>query len=178
MTGRNVQKGFDEAVADGNISIELAARIVAAFVSQNSLPAAGVPDLIATVQSALADLGHSTLSEVETLVPAVSIRKSIKGEQIFCMDCGKPHASLKRHLGKAHGLDPAEYREKWGLRPDYPMVAPAYSARRSALAKQLGLGRRPNAPAASEASSKVETTSSPSKEKKARPAPRRKVAKS
>jgi predicted transcriptional regulator len=115
------------------------ALIVTAFVSNSHCGASDLPDLIRVVQSALA--GTSEPEPPAKQEPAVSIRSSIKADGIVCLEDGKSFKSLKRHLRTDHGLDPASYREKWGLKRDYPMVAPNYSAARSAMAKSMGLGQ-------------------------------------
>jgi predicted transcriptional regulator len=121
--------------------IALAADIVAAYVSNNSVPTGGLADLIHTVHSALTKLGADAAApEPEALVPAVPIRKSITPEFLICLDDGRKFKSLKRHLASL-GLTPDKYRLKWNLPSDYPMVAPNYAAKRSALAKSLGLGQ-------------------------------------
>src|SRR3954468_8862406 len=117
--------------------------IVSAFVSNNSVPATELPALIGSVHEALNRVaGSSTEQKEEPKEPAVSIKKSVQGDYIICLDDGKKFKSLKRHLRTAYNLTPEEYRAKWGLRPDYPMVAPNYAAARSELAKQMGLGAR------------------------------------
>jgi predicted transcriptional regulator len=121
--------------------IALAADIVAAYVSNNSVPTGGLADLIYTVHSALTKLGAvPAVIEPTPLVPAVSIRKSITPDYLICLDDGKKFKSLKRHLSTL-GLTPDQYRQKWGLPESYPMVAPNYAATRSALAKKIGLGQ-------------------------------------
>jgi predicted transcriptional regulator len=128
--------------------IELASEIVAAFVSNNPLPKSELPSLILAVHTAmvrLAAVPESVPLQIEVKTPAVPIRSSITPEFLICLDDGKRFKSLKRHLTR-HGLSPEQYREKWNLPSDYPMVAPNYAAQRSALAKQIGLGQiRPNA---------------------------------
>ena len=122
---------------------ELAAEIVAAFVSNNSVPASALPELIASVHAAFRQLGSANAEpEPEPLSPAVPIRKSVKPDSIVCLEDGKRFKSLKRHLRTDHDLTPDEYRAKWGLPKDYPMVAPTYAAARSELAKSMGLGQR------------------------------------
>lgn len=124
---------------------EMATELVAAYVTKNHVRAAELPGLIATVHSALSGLGNAPKVEPEPvvtkLVPHMPIRKTITDTHIISLEDGKSYQSLKRHLTK-HGLTPAEYRAKWGLPLDYPMVAPAYSAKRSELAKSIGLGAR------------------------------------
>ncbi|MGD0188995.1 MAG: MucR family transcriptional regulator [Roseiarcus sp.] len=125
--------------------VELAAEIVSAFVAHNSLPVAELPNLLSTVHGALAKMGDGSATaktpEPEARAPAVSVRKSITPDHIICLDDGKRFKSLKRHLGSL-GMTPDQYRAKWNLPADYPMVAPNYAAARSALAKGMGLGQK------------------------------------
>ena len=125
--------------------MELTAQVVVAYVSNNSLPAADLPATIATIHTAL---GHTHAAPAEEpvpekLEPAVPIKRSLTDDHIVCLEDGKTFKSLKRHIMTNHELTPDEYRERWGLKPDYPMVAPGYAAKRSELAKSLGLGRKP-----------------------------------
>jgi predicted transcriptional regulator len=123
--------------------IELAAEIVAAFVSNNPLPKGELPSLIQAVHMAVVSLAEGLETaepQIEAKEPAVPIRKSITPEFLICLDDGKRFKSLRRHLAGL-GLTPEQYREKWRLPSDYPMVAPNYAAQRSALAKQIGLGQ-------------------------------------
>jgi predicted transcriptional regulator len=120
---------------------DMTAKIVGAYVMNNSVNATDLPRLIADVHSALGGLGAAAVEEVPELVPAVSIKKSITPDFLICLDDGKRFKSLKRHIGQL-GMTPAEYRQKWNLPGDYPMVAPNYSAVRSGLAKTNGLGRK------------------------------------
>jgi predicted transcriptional regulator len=123
--------------------IELAAEIVAAFVSNNPLPKSDLPALIHAMHTAVAALSTETQSApapVEVKEPAVPIRRSITPDFLICLEDGKRFKSLRRHLGTL-GLTPHQYREKWKLPSDYPMVAPNYAAQRSAMAKKIGLGR-------------------------------------
>jgi predicted transcriptional regulator len=123
-------------------SIELAAEVVSAYVSNNSVPVADLPNLIANVHAALQNVGQPVQQQEEAKpTPAVSVRKSITPDYIISLEDGKPYKSMKRHLGKL-GLTPETYREKWGLPRDYPMVAPNYAARRSEMAKSMGLGQQ------------------------------------
>jgi predicted transcriptional regulator len=125
--------------------IELAAEMVAAFVSNNPLPKGELPALFDAVHAAVARLAAGPESgppQVEAKAPAVPIRKSITPEFLICLDDGKRFKSLRRHLA-GHGLTPEQYRQKWNLPSDYPMVAPNYAAQRSALAKKIGLGQIP-----------------------------------
>ena len=130
--------------------VELAADIVSAYVANNNVQRGELPDLIASVHMALAKLGGATepAPVAAPLVPAVSIRKSVTPEAIICLEDGKSFKSLKRHLSSKYDLTPEQYRTKWGLPADYPMVAPAYAEARSALAKSMGLGRKAGVPAA------------------------------
>ena len=122
-------------------SSALSADVVAAYVSNNSVPQADLPSLIATVHTALRDAANGKQqAEKVVLEPPVSIKKSITANHLISMEDGRPYKSLKRHL-TARGLTPAQYREKWSLPLDYPMVAPNYSKARSELAKAIGLGQ-------------------------------------
>ena len=120
--------------------IELAAEIVAAFISNNPLPRGELPSLIHAVHMAVVSLAEIAQPQIEVKEPAVPIRRSITPGFLICLDDGKRFKSLRRHLAGL-GLTPEQYREKWKLPSDYPMVAPNYAAQRSALAKQIGLGQ-------------------------------------
>jgi predicted transcriptional regulator len=122
--------------------ITLTSDIVAAHVSNNGVSVDEVPTLIQNVYGALAGLGATPQVEARP-EPAVSIRASIKNDHIVCLEDGKKMKMLKRHLMTDHGLTPAEYRARWGLPADYPMVAPDYAEKRRVLAKEIGLGRKP-----------------------------------
>jgi predicted transcriptional regulator len=123
--------------------LELTASIVAAYVTRNNVPRADLADLIASTHAALNSLANATAAPApEPLVPAVSIRKSVTPQAIICLEDGKSFKSLKRHLSSKYNMTPEQYRAKWGLPADYPMVAPAYAEARSALAKSMGLGRK------------------------------------
>ncbi|QEL22121.1 MucR family transcriptional regulator [Bosea sp. F3-2] len=124
--------------------IDLVAHIVSAYVSSNSVPAADLPMLIATTHSAIAGLGKEPAAPTPAVkpAPAVSIKKSITTDFLICLEDGKKFKSLKRHLRTAYDMTPDQYRAKWGLPPDYPMVAPAYAEARSNLAKSMGLGQQ------------------------------------
>ncbi|MDA0953018.1 MAG: MucR family transcriptional regulator [Proteobacteria bacterium] len=115
--------------------LEMTTEIVSAFVSNNDVEASALPGLIESVHRALVAQG-SLAAEA-----AVAVKKSVSAEHIVCLDCGRKLKTLKRHLRADHDLSPADYRAKWGLPADYPMVAPSYSKARSAFAKQIGLGR-------------------------------------
>ena len=113
---------------------------MAAYVGKNRLDASELPTLIASVSQAFGSLGQAMVEPPPSLVPAVAIRRSVGADAITCLDCGKKAKMLKRHLATKHGLTADQYRERWGLPPDYPMITTNYSARRSELAKSIGLG--------------------------------------
>jgi predicted transcriptional regulator len=122
----------------------LTADIVAAYVSNNPLPSNSLPEVIKQVHSALANVSTEGASAAEqiNLVPAVSVRKYVTDDQITGLECGKQFKSLKRHIRTYHNVTPDEYRARWKLPADYPMVAPNYSESRAKMAKQFGLGRK------------------------------------
>lgn len=123
--------------------IGLVADIVSAYVSNNSVPAADLPGLIATTHAAISGLGAPPSPVIdERPTPVVSIKKSITPEFLICLEDGKKFKSLKRHLRTAYNMSPEEYRARWGLPSDYPMVAPSYAEARSSLAKKIGLGQQ------------------------------------
>lgn len=121
----------------------LSAEIVAAYVGQNTVPQSAIPDLIRTVHAALSSLktGEDAPRPIEKAKPAVPVSRSVQHDFIVCLEDGKKLKMLKRYLRSHYDMSPEEYRRKWGLPPDYPMVAPAYAARRSDFAKQIGLGK-------------------------------------
>ncbi len=119
----------------------LTAEIVAAYVAENNLPVDGVAGLIGSVHGALAGLGKAPPAEPERRKPAVPISRSVQHDYIVCLEDGRKLKMLKRYLRARYNLSPEEYRRRWSLPADYPMVAPVYAARRSAFAKQIGLGR-------------------------------------
>ena len=120
----------------------MAATIVSAYVSHNALPASQIPELIQTVYKSLADTGTAGAdAPKEPLKPPVPIRRSITPDYVICLEDGKKLKMLKRHLRTNYGLSPEEYRAKWGLPSDYPMVAPNYAKQRSEFAKKIGLGK-------------------------------------
>jgi predicted transcriptional regulator len=122
--------------------LRMTADIVSAYVSKNVLPATQIPEVISTVFSSLAGLGGAPREpQAEPQKPAVPIKKSVTPEYIVCLEDGKKLKMLKRHLRSTYGMTPDEYRSKWALPPDYPMVAPNYAAQRSEFAKKIGLGR-------------------------------------
>jgi predicted transcriptional regulator len=122
--------------------LRLSAEIVAAYVSQNSIPAANIPELVRNVHGAISGLGSAQPAKpAEKQKPAVPVSRSVQDDYIVCLEDGKKLKMLKRYLRSRYDMSPEEYRRKWGLQPDYPMVAPAYAARRSDFAKQIGLGK-------------------------------------
>ncbi|TIT39966.1 MAG: transcriptional regulator [Mesorhizobium sp.] len=143
--------------AEDHEIVSLTADIVSAYVSNNPVPAAGLPDLIASIHSSLTGVRQPTAVEQPKQEPAVNPKRSVFPDYIICLEDGKKFKSLKRHLNVHYGLTPHEYREKWGLAPDYPMVAPSYAAQRSALAKASGLGRKAGAKPAKKAPAKRKT---------------------
>ena len=131
---------LDETETRNNI--ELAADIVSAFVSNNSVPVADLPTLISNVHTALQNVAQpASMQEEVKPTPAVSVRKSVTPDYLISLEDGKQYKSLKRHL-RTQGLTPGEYRAKWGLPQDYPMVAASYTQKRSELAKSMGLGQQ------------------------------------
>lgn len=136
------KRHMSDTTANSNF-IALTAEIVSAYVSNNAVPANDIPALINQVHAALTRVvagGGETTNEA--LKPAVSVKKSITPEFIVCLEDGKKFKSLKRHLRTQYSMTPEQYREKWNLPADYPMVAPNYAAARSELAKQMGLGQQ------------------------------------
>lgn len=135
-----------DTLPDRNELLALTAEIVSAFAGNNALDAGAVPDLIGSVFAKLTELSTDEKPLPETLTPAVPIRRSVTDDYIVCLEDGKKLKMLKRHLMTAYNMTPEEYRAKWGLKPDYPMVAPSYAAKRQELAKKIGLGRKPRVP--------------------------------
>lgn len=126
-----------------NLYIELAADIVSAYLSHNSVPSSEIPNLINQIYAALKRVSAGQgATAAEPPKPAVPIKRSVTPEYIVCLEDGLKFKSLKRHLRTRYNLTPDQYREKFGLPPDYPMVAPNYAAQRSAMAKKIGLGRK------------------------------------
>lgn len=124
-------------------AVELTANIVSAYLSNNPTPAAEIPNLIAQVHAALLRVSNGRPeTPLEPARPAVSVKKSMTPEYLVCLEDGKRFKSLKRHLRSQYNMTPEQYREKWGLPPDYPMVAPNYATARSQLAKKMGLGQQ------------------------------------
>ena len=123
--------------------IALTVQIVSAYVGNNSVPSAEIASLIGQVHAALKRVSGGQMSApAESVKPAVSVKRSISADYIVCLEDGKKFKSLKRHLRSRYNMTPEQYRDKWGLPPDYPMVAPNYAAARSQLAKQMGLGQQ------------------------------------
>lgn len=120
----------------------MTANVVSAYVGNNMMPASDIPDLIKTVYGALGGLEGPGGSGGQNYKPAVPIRRSITPDFLVCLEDGKKLKMLKRHLRTTYNMTPEEYRAKWGLPPDYPMVAPNYAAQRSQFAKKIGLGRK------------------------------------
>ena len=133
----------DERQSAAEETIQQVVSIVSAYVSHNSMRAADLPDFIGSVHVSLRHLakGQETMEAKQPDNPAVPIKRSVNKDYIVCLEDGKKFKSLRRHLSSFHQLTPGEYRTKWGLASDYPMVAPAYSATRSQLAKESGLGQ-------------------------------------
>jgi predicted transcriptional regulator len=130
-------------MSESNNHVELAAEIVSAYVSNNSVPASELPALLSDVHAAIVRVASGVVAAApEPAKPAVAPKKSITNDYIICLEDGRKFKSLKRHLRTQYNLSPEQYREKWSLPPDYPMVAPAYAKARSALAKQMGLGQQ------------------------------------
>jgi predicted transcriptional regulator len=139
-----------ENMPDNAAVLEYAAEIISAYVSNNSLPASDLPALLQSVHAALAGLATEQVAETEAAAqkePAVPIKKSVTADFIICLEDGKKFKSLKRHLNTSYSMTPDEYRVKWGLASDYPMVAPNYAKARSELATKMGLGQKRPAPA-------------------------------
>ncbi len=122
--------------------VELTADIVSAHVANNNVAVGDVATLVERVYSALSSLGTPTPEPQQEKQPVVSVRASIKPDYLVCMECGRKQKTLKRHLENAHGMTPDQYRADYGLPRDYPMVAPEYSKKRSAMAHAIGLGRK------------------------------------
>ena len=128
--------------APEKVDVHQVVAIVSSYVRHNTITADDLPRVIADVYRALAGVGEPAVLP-EPRRPAVPIRQSVTPEAVVCLECGYQARTLRRHLREAHGLGPDEYRTRWGLAADYPLVAPGYSARRSAIAKAGGFGRRP-----------------------------------
>ncbi len=138
-------------MAESDTSLSLAAKLATSYVGNNKVTPAEIPALIGSI--------HEAISKLETgepvREPMVPINKSVKRNEIICLECGKGQKMLKRHLTAAHGLAPEEYRARWGLARDYPLVAPNYAKQRSEFAKKIGLGRKPGAAKSKKPASKL-----------------------
>jgi predicted transcriptional regulator len=130
----------NENTANSDVSSDIVAEIVAAYVGNHNVAISDIPNLVATIHSSMSKMGAVTISE-EPREPAVPIRSSIKPDFLVCLEDGLKFKSLKRHLRTKYGLSPDDYKTKWGLPKDYPLVAPNYSKARSDLAKTMGLGQ-------------------------------------
>jgi predicted transcriptional regulator len=140
------KRGKKTTMADNSANqdlLGLTAEIVSAHVSNNPVSISDLPNLIQEVYRTLSNMGQPVVPVAEKPQPAVPIKKSITPEYLICLEDGKKLKMLKRHLKTAFNLTPDQYREKWGLGPDYPMVAPNYTKHRSSLAKRIGLGTKP-----------------------------------
>ena len=136
MPEQNIEK------ASENELMRMTAQMVSAYVANNMVPASQIPDVIRSVYGTLTGIGTGAAdSKTATQKPVVSIKKSVTPDYIICLEDGKKLKMLKRHLRSTYSLSPDEYRAKWGLPSDYPMVAPNYAKQRSAFAKKIGLGR-------------------------------------
>ncbi|MDP6346502.1 MAG: MucR family transcriptional regulator [Alphaproteobacteria bacterium] len=131
---------MSDSGADNSELLTLTADIVASHVANNGVPVSELPQLIQQVYATLADLGKDTVPAAEKPQPAVPIRRSVTPDYIICLEDGKKLKMLKRHLKTAYDMTPEQYRERWGLAADYPMVAPNYAEQRRELAKKIGLG--------------------------------------
>ncbi len=139
--GDRIQLPMQNRQSENTDLVDLTSRIVEAYVQKNSVAISGLPDLIRNVHTTLADISAGVSTSV--LKPAVPVKKSVFPDYIVCLEDGKRLTMLKRYLRSKYGLSPDEYRAKWNLPIDYPMVAPNYSTRRSDFAKKIGLGRNP-----------------------------------
>ena len=154
------------------VSPHLTAKIVRGYVRHHRLGPDQLPDLIASVHRTLSQLGQQ-VQPAEVLTPAVSIRQSVRHDYVVCLDCGYRGKTLRRHISSRHGLTGDQYRQRWSLRNDHPLTAPAYSEHRSTLAKELGLGRK-STPAVASAPATVEPAAANIEEQvETRPKPRR-----
>ena len=132
----------DESTGQDNGYLGQTADIVAAYLGNNTVKAGDIAGIIQTVHGCLASLEAATTAAQQILVPAVPIKKSVTANYVVCLEDGKRQKTLRRHLATAHGLTPAEYRKKWGLPADHPIVAPNYVKQRSEMAKKIGRGKK------------------------------------
>jgi predicted transcriptional regulator len=137
----------DINIIDKSELLALTSEIVSSHVANNPVPNSDLPGVIQSVFDKLTELANETPEVKLELIPAVPIKKSITDDFIVCLEDGKKLKMLKRHLKTAYDMTPEDYRAKWGLANDYPMVAPAYARKRQELAKEIGLGRKPRKPA-------------------------------
>ena len=133
----------ETAQIDRTELLALTSEIVSSHVSNNPIAMSELPGFIESVFSKLNDLASGEVAQEVELVPAVPVKKSVTNDYIICLEDGRKLKMLKRHLSTAYGMTPEEYRAKWGLPSDYPMVAPSYAQKRQELAKKIGLGRKP-----------------------------------
>ena len=153
-----------DPLAQTSDPVTLASDVVSAFVANNVLAAADLPGLIQSVYRSLSTVGEPTVEPNVALTPAVPVKKSVFPDFIVCLEDGKKLKMLKRHLQTSYGMTPNDYRAKWGLPRDYPMVAPNYASTRSSLAKQIGLGRKTaQTPIEPEVNAEVEVTQLPAR---------------
>ncbi|GIX12430.1 MAG: MucR family transcriptional regulator [Paracoccaceae bacterium] len=145
MSATDATATTTENQLDKSELLALTTEIVSAHVANNAVPATDLPELIQTVYEKLSDLAREKAEKKQELIPAVPIKKSVTDDYIICLEDGKKLKMLKRHLASAYNMTPEEYRAKWGLKPDYPMVAPSYARKRQALANKIGLGRKKKA---------------------------------
>jgi predicted transcriptional regulator len=157
---------------DQSSNPHLTAKIVGSYLRHHTVGATELPNLITSVHRALTEVGRPNPPEVP-LTPAVSVRQSVRHDSVICLDCGYRGKTLRRHISSRHGLSADEYLKRWGLRQDHPLTAPAYSEHRSALAKQLGLGRKSRTEAAPEPATGESAAAIPDGEVETTPRPRR-----
>jgi len=136
-----IEKDMEPETGPKSIDPLLVSTIVRKYVAHHHLAVTELPNLIATVHQALRQVGTAREPAERARTPAVPIRRSITRDALYCLECGRKARTLRRHIRMSHGLNPDQYRARWGLRPDYPMTAPEYAERRSAIAKQTGLGQ-------------------------------------
>jgi predicted transcriptional regulator len=165
-------ENIEGVVNTEKVNPHLTAMIVKSYVRQHRVRPDQISDLITSVNQTLGQLGQPVQPE-EVLVPAVSVRRSVHQDYVVCLDCGYRGKTLRRHIDTRHGLSRDEYLKRWGLRSDYPLTAPAYSERRSRLAKSLGLGRKPTAEVTPEVSSPAAPTPAVDQGSQATPTRRR-----
>jgi predicted transcriptional regulator len=145
MTGPWLSFNIEDHMSDNTTLLTLTADIVAAHLANNAVGVTEVPSFVRSVHDALLELTTPATKPQEEVKPAVSIRSSVKPDHVVCLDCGAKLKMLKRHLAVHHGMTPGEYRKKWNLSSDYPVVAPNYAEDRKNIALKSGLGRKPAA---------------------------------